>query len=110
MIELNLEANLSLTLSKVLEEGKTLVPVFGPEMTGMQNLGNTCYMNSVVQILFSVPEFRDYFASRAEAHLDSCNLFTATCYLCQFSKLSIGLRSGEYSKAVKAEKIAGAED
>jgi hypothetical protein len=29
MIELNLEANLSLTLSKVLEEGKTLVPVFG---------------------------------------------------------------------------------
>ena len=48
MVELNLEANLSLTLSKVLEEGKTLVPVFGPEQTGMVNLGNTCYMNSVV--------------------------------------------------------------
>ncbi len=46
--EMNLEANLNLTLSKVLEEGKTLVPVFGPGLTGMENLGNSCYMNSVV--------------------------------------------------------------
>jgi ubiquitin carboxyl-terminal hydrolase 5/13 len=46
--EINLEANLSLTLSKVLEEGKILIPVFGPELTGMVNLGNSCYLNSVV--------------------------------------------------------------
>ena len=46
--ELNLEANLSLTLSKVLEEGKVLIPVFGAGNTGMVNLGNTCYLNSVV--------------------------------------------------------------
>ena len=46
--ELNLEANLSLTLSKVLEEGKILIPVFGPGFTGMENLGNTCYMNAIV--------------------------------------------------------------
>lgn len=45
---MELEANLSLTLSKVLEEGKVLVPVFGPDLTGMVNLGNTCYLNSVV--------------------------------------------------------------
>ena len=48
MAELNLDANLNLTLSKVLEEGKTLTPVFGPGLTGMENLGNTCYMNSIV--------------------------------------------------------------
>jgi len=46
--EQSLEANLNLTLSKVIEEGKTLVPVFGQYNTGMENLGNTCYMNSVV--------------------------------------------------------------
>jgi len=56
--ELNLEANLSLTLSKVLEEGKVLIPVFGADNTGMVNLGNTCYLNSVVQVLMSMPEFK----------------------------------------------------
>ena len=55
---MELEANLSLTLSKVLEEGKVLIPVFGPEMTGMVNLGNTCYLNSAVQVLMSLPEFK----------------------------------------------------
>lgn len=59
--EMNLEANLSLTLSKVLEEGKILTPVFGSGFTGMENLGNTCYMNSIVQVLFSFPEFQNYF-------------------------------------------------
>lgn len=69
MAELQLEANLSLTLSKVLEEGKILVPVFGPGLTGMENLGNTCYMNSVVQVLFSFSEYRDYYLPHALNHL-----------------------------------------
>lgn len=55
MQEITLEANLALTLSKVLEEGKVLVPVFGSGNTGMINLGNTCYLNSVVQVLMSLP-------------------------------------------------------
>jgi len=46
--EQTLEANLNMTLSRVIEDGKSLVPVFGPLNTGMQNLGNTCYMNSIV--------------------------------------------------------------
>lgn len=33
--EISLEANKNLTLSKVLEEGKLLVPVFGEGLTGM---------------------------------------------------------------------------
>lgn len=82
MAELNLEANLSLTLSKVLEEGKVLVPIFGPGNTGMINLGNTCYMNSVVQILFNLQMFKDYFCPRAEEQIRNCKNFVATDYLC----------------------------
>ena len=80
--EMNLEANLNLTLSKVLEEGKVLVPVFGPGLTGMENLGNSCYMNSVVQVFFNIPEIREYYLRDAEAHLNSCDKFAPTCSNC----------------------------
>jgi len=80
--ELNLEANLSLTLSKVLEEGKILIPVFGEGLTGMVNLGNTCYMNSVLQVVMALPEFKERFLPEAEYHLNECRKWTPDCYIC----------------------------
>lgn len=41
MAELNLQINLNLTLSSVIEAGRKISPVFGPGFTGMQNLGNS---------------------------------------------------------------------
>jgi ubiquitin carboxyl-terminal hydrolase 5/13 len=61
-----------MTLSKVIEEGKVLPPVFGPDNTGMENLGNTCYMNSVVQVLMSMPEFKERYLTNANEYLLAC--------------------------------------
>jgi len=66
----------------VIEEGKTLVPMFGPGLTGMENLGNSCYMNSVVQCFFNLPEFRDYYCPQAEAHLNCCDKRAPDCMQC----------------------------
>ena len=39
--------------------------------TGLINVGNTCFMASVLQCLANVPELRDYF--RSEAYVDDIN-------------------------------------
>lgn len=96
--ELNIEANSNLTLSKTLEKGKTLTPVFGPYNTGMINLGNSCYMNSVLQIIFSQSDFQEKYTNNAVEHLNNCKTFTADCFQCQMHKIALGLSSGNHSK------------
>jgi ubiquitin carboxyl-terminal hydrolase 5/13 len=102
--ERELEMNLSDFLSKTLEDGKVLPPVFGPGFTGMENLGNTCYLNSVVQVVMSMPEFKERYLPSAKDHLDVCKSWTPDCSMCQVSKLAIGLYSGEYSQKKLAVK------
>ena len=58
MTELEIEGNQRLGEWDVIQEaGTELQPAHGPGLTGMRNLGNSCYMNSVIQVLFSVPDF-----------------------------------------------------
>ena len=98
MLELNIDINNNFNLSRTFEKGKLLEPVFGPGLTGLQNLGNTCYMNSVVQSMFSLPEFSDRYLNWGQQHLMTCSSEKPwDCFTCQISKLCHGLCSGVYS-------------
>lgn len=59
MIELELDINQRIgEWATIQESGSKLVPVFGPGLTGLANLGNSCYLNSVMQVVFSLPDFK----------------------------------------------------
>lgn len=62
-------------------------------------------MNSVVQVLFAIPEFVDHFLPKALEHTTNCDNFAPRCYLCQFSKIANGIYSGDYSQKKLAEKV-----
>ncbi|XP_041979608.1 ubiquitin carboxyl-terminal hydrolase 5 [Aricia agestis] len=98
MVELELELNKKTGEWNTLQESSSeLRPLHGPSLTGLNNLGNSCYINSVVQVLFRIPDFiRRYvegapeiFATFPEDPVNDFNVQTA--------KLGVGLVSGRYS-------------
>lgn len=106
--ELNIDINLNLELSKVIEEGKVLKNVYGSGFTGLSNLGNSCYMNSIIQIIFSLEPFKERFFDTALQHLKICSSNSLECYECQMAKIFFGLHSGLYSEK-KERKLLNKE-
>jgi ubiquitin carboxyl-terminal hydrolase 5/13 len=100
MAELQLDQTAKFDFGKISESGKDLVPRYGPGFTGLINLGNSCYMASVLQAVLAIPEFRAryYENPTLAAHQGQCRQDTADCYSCQFWKLAHGYYSGEHSQ------------
>ncbi|KAF9473531.1 ubiquitinyl hydrolase [Pholiota conissans] len=108
MTELQIEQNLKYDFSLTDDDGKALEPVFGPGLTGLANLGNSCYMASVLQTIFSLPKFQErYFEPEGvPRHAGSCTMdLSADCLECQMHKLADGLLSGRYSHPAHSSDI-----
>uniref|UniRef100_A0A1A7WZW5 Ubiquitin carboxyl-terminal hydrolase n=1 Tax=Iconisemion striatum TaxID=60296 RepID=A0A1A7WZW5_9TELE len=99
MTELEIAVNQRVGEWEVIQEsGTTLKPLFGPGLTGMRNLGNSCYLNSVMQVLFTVPDFQSKYVSNFDKIIDEAPSDPTQDFKTQVAKLGYGLLSGEYSK------------
>lgn len=64
MLELELSLNQKMGEWFTLQEsGSQLRPLYGPGYTGLVNLGNSCYLNSVMQVIFAIPDFVERFVA-----------------------------------------------
>lgn len=87
--ELNLDINLTHTYSMTDSSGAELKALDGPWMRGLTNLGNSCYLASVMQSLRILDQ--DAFLARDHSYLGCQSSRAADCLACQLRKLYAGL-------------------
>ncbi|XP_066565709.1 ubiquitin carboxyl-terminal hydrolase 13 isoform X2 [Amia ocellicauda] len=90
----------------IQEAGLKLKPVYGSGYTGIKNLGNSCYLATTMQVLFSIPEFQRAYVGNLQRIFDYSPLDPSQDFNTQMAKLGHGLLSGQYSRPpVKSELI-----
>ena len=88
----------------ITESGSKLISVSGPGLQGLQNLGNSCYLNSVVQLLCTLPEFKSRYGTTAHGDITKHRFFSGVSprsapndLLCQTARVANALTSGAFS-------------
>ena len=94
--EMNIEQNLKWDFSMTTEDGKELQPLFGKGFTGLKNIGNSCYLASTLQCLFSMFDFQNrYYHPQDPPPISPA---PADDLETQLRKMADGLLSGRYSR------------
>ncbi|XP_041125466.1 ubiquitin carboxyl-terminal hydrolase 5 isoform X1 [Polyodon spathula] len=108
MTELEIDMNQRIGEWEVIQEsGGALQPLCGPGYTGMKNLGNSCYLNSVMQVLFSVPDFQSTYVANLEKIYQDAPTDPTQDFRTQVAKLGHGLLSGEYCRPAEGWSEGG---
>uniref|UniRef100_F1KUG9 Ubiquitin carboxyl-terminal hydrolase n=1 Tax=Ascaris suum TaxID=6253 RepID=F1KUG9_ASCSU len=98
-LELELDMNQKWEWAMCQEDGANLELAYGPALTGMVNIGSSCYMNSSIQMLLEVPDFRDTFGKNSSEIFSSVDAVSShDSFNCQTAKVFSCLLNGDYSK------------
>jgi ubiquitin carboxyl-terminal hydrolase 5/13 len=112
---LEVELNATYAFDAITEAGTELQPLSGPGLQGLQNLGNSCYMNSIFQLLLSgtIPELVRRYGCKSSTDDEAITNHPLLKYvtptnapldvLCQTTKLACALTSGRFAKPVHSD-------
>lgn len=85
--ELSLELNMNLKLSNKFEKDEKLIQIKDREERpyGIENIGNSCYINSTLQLLASCKELEQFSLGKNDKvseHLMKCEKLSQDCFDC----------------------------
>ncbi|KAL3111566.1 hypothetical protein niasHT_012539 [Heterodera trifolii] len=95
-LEIELETYSKYEFSAIQEEGLGLVSAGGPGLTGLANLGSSCYINSALQVLCVVPDFVRVFADELLRQKHPSEI--SEDFGAQLAKIFVAMKSGHYSR------------
>eukprot|EP01063_Lacrimia_lanifica_P004742 TRINITY_DN126_c0_g2_i1.p1 TRINITY_DN126_c0_g2~~TRINITY_DN126_c0_g2_i1.p1 ORF type:complete len:819 (+),score=375.82 TRINITY_DN126_c0_g2_i1:60-2516(+) len=104
--ELSVELNKFHDYSKILEDTKELQRMYGAGFQGLHNLGNSCYISSVLQVLADTPELKARYVTHGDSIRSSVKGNPAEDLLAQLSKALTVLNTGAHSKEGEDENPA----
>jgi len=96
MLEMEGDLNYSYDWSKMMEGSETLQSLHGPGYIGLQNIGSSCYLASVMQTVLSIPEVQERYLTNRENIIRSAPNDPADDFVTQLSKLAEGLLTEKY--------------
>ena len=95
--EMEVDLNNKYDWSKIIGgSGEEMQVISGPKFLGLKNIGSSCYLNSVVQVLAHIPEIESKYFCNREQILRSATSEPYSDFILQFSKVVHGLLGSKY--------------
>lgn len=102
LAEMQVDLNLNYDWSRICESGdKPLVRLRGPGLVGLKNLGQSCYMNSSVQLLLGLPEVKQRYLDDDLQIRKTGPSEVQNDLISQVAKLANGLNGHRYAPPLK---------